>query len=148
MSIGLMPPLSRPQDFTTGTTTVATAKYGSVMTMDGSANSDDVKITVTAGEQPIGVCVSRGDPNNSGLFATGDQVSVARGGDCEVLMDIGTVLTVGAKIIASGTDGNAKILEAEVDPYWLLGTSNEARTIGAAAGLASVHLAIQWVAKD
>lgn len=148
MSIGLMPPLARPSDPRTGTLTVATAQYGSVLTMSGTTNHDDIKITTSAGEQPVGVCTSQGDPNNSGLFASGSQVSYARGGDVEVLMAAGTVLTVGAKIIAGGTAGTAKLLAAETDPYWLLGTSNEDRTIGASAGLASVHLSIQWVAKD
>lgn len=148
MTIGLMPSRSNPADFDTVTLTVATAKYGSVLTKVGETTHDGAHITTTAGEQPSGVCNSQGDPNNSGLFAIGAVVSMARGGDAEVLFDAGTVLTVGAKIIASGTDGTAKVLEAETDPYWLLGTSNEDRTIGASPGLASVRLSIQWIAKD
>jgi len=145
MSIGLMPPKSRPSDFMTGTTTVATAKYGSVMTFSGTANHDDVKITTTAGEQSIGVCASQGDPNNSGLFPTGAQVSIAREGDVEVLFDAAEGLVVGAKVIASGTDGVAKILGAESTPYWILGECLEARTIGSSPGLGSVRLRRQWV---
>lgn len=141
MSVGLMPPRSRPENFETCSMTVATGKYGMLVVRDtGTANHDDVKITTDAGQQMLGVIASQGDPNDSGLFDSGDQVSVAKGGTCEVLFEATTVITKGDKIIAAGTDGHAKVLAAEVDPYWLLGTAAETRTIGAAAGLASVDI--------
>ena len=148
-TIGLMPPKGNPADFETATLTVATAKYGSLVIRDtGDNEHDTVKCTTAAGEQVTGVVQSQGDPNNSGLFATGSQVSVAKGGTCEVLFAASEALVKGAKVIASGTAGLAKILGAEADPYWILGECAETRTIGASPGLGSVDIKIQWVAKD
>lgn len=143
--IGLNPPDNRPADFCTVTMTVATGKYGMIVVPDGAPHAD-AKITTAAGETKLlGVIVDQGDPNNSGLFATGAQVSVARGGVVEVLFQNGTVIARGDTIIASGTAGMAKVLAAEAKPYDVLGYAEEARTIGAAAGRASVRLHIHTV---
>lgn len=148
-SVGLYPPKNNPSDFETGTMTDALAKYGSVVARStGDADHDDVACTTASGQQPLGVVVSVGDPNNSDLFASGAQVSIAKRGCVEVLFVTGTAIVKGDKIIAGGTTGQAKVLAAEADPYWLLGTAAETRTIGAAAGTASVDLNIQWIAKD
>jgi hypothetical protein len=142
-TIGLMPPYSRPEDFVTKTMTVATGKYGMLIKGAGTGNHDEAVITTTAGEQMIGVIQSQGDPNNSGLFAVGDQPSVAQGGFCEVLFEAGEVITQGDVIIASGSDGYAKVLGVE-SAYWILGEAAETRTIGAGAGVASVKVRIQF----
>jgi hypothetical protein len=146
-ALDLMPVYSRPENFFPGELEVATAKYGYLVKLSGTSPTGIV-ITTTVGEQPFGVVTDQGDPNNSDLFASGTIVSVARGGMCDVMFDAATVITKGDKIIVSGTDGHAKVLEAEVDPYWLLGEAMQTVTIGAAAGLATVALNIQWIAAD
>lgn len=144
MSIGLMPPYNNPANFMTGNMTVATGKYGMIVARDtGTTNHEDILITTDAGQKMLGVIQSQGDPNNSGLFATGSKVSVAKSGLMEVLFAAAEVITKDDIIIASGTDGHAKVLGMESAPYWILGRAAETRTIGAAAGLASVDVAIQ-----
>ncbi len=139
--INLYPPYSRPIQSTTGIMTVATATYGMIVVPDG-ANHADVKISIAAGENKLlGVINTIGNPNDSGLFAIGDQVTVAYSGIVEVLFPATTVIARGDVIIASGTDGMGKVLEAETG-YCILGYARQAVTIGAAAALASVELSI------
>lgn len=143
--IGLFPPYSRVEHATTRTMTVATGKYGMIVVPDGAAHAD-AKISVDAGETKLlGVICSQGDPNNSGLFATGANVSVADEGIVEVLFPAGTVIARGDTIIASGDNGHAKVLGAEGKPYDVLGYAEQGITIGAAAGYASVRLQIHTV---
>ena len=146
-ALNYMPVNTRPGSIQSMEMEVATAKYGYIVALSGTSPTG-VSITVDAGQQPFGVVCDHGDPNNSDLFATGSIVSVARTGPTDVMFDATTAITKGDKIICSGNNGRAKVLAAEVDPYWLLGTAAQTITIGAADGLATVDLGIQWVAKD
>lgn len=144
--INLMPPYSRPTRSFTGTTTVATAKYGMIAVDGATGNHGDVKISTGAGETKIrGVVGDVGDPNNSNLFATGDNVTVHEEGNVEVLFVATTVIAMDDVIIASATAGQAKVLAGESKPYTVLGYARQGITIGAAAGLASVRLHIHTV---
>lgn len=148
LDIGLMPPYARVKGAFTGKMTVATGKRGMLVVPDGTDTSHDaVKISTAKGENRVlGVIASEGDPNNSGLFAAGDYVSVQTDGDAEVLFPAATVLTKGDPIIASGDDGMAEVWATGSKPslpYTLIGYAAHDITIGAAPGLASVTLAIQ-----
>ena len=146
MSIGLMPAYSNPARQITKTMSVATAKYGMIAVPDATSNHDGAKINIAAGETLIeGVITSQGDPNNSDLFAVGDQPSVAIEGIVEVLFAAGEVIAKGDTIITGGTAGCGKVLGAEAKPYAVLGYAEQAITIGAAAGRASVRLSIHSV---
>lgn len=145
-SIGLNPPKVRGTEFETRRMTVATGKKGMLVVPSGDGTHDGAKIATTAGETKLlGVIKNEGDPNNSGLFPTGANVSVQKDGPAEVLFDAAEAITEGDTIIASGTDGHAKVLGAEGKPYTVLGYAAETRTIGAAAGFASVNLQIHTV---
>lgn len=147
-ALGLMPVYTRPTDILPVVMSAATGKRGYIVALTADTEPSSATITTTAGQQPFGVIVDEGDPNNSDLHASGAVVSVATGGICDVMFDAAEAITKGDKIICSGTDGLAKVLAAEADPYWLLGEAMQTITIGSAAGKASVKLAIQWVAKD
>lgn len=144
--INLTPPFCRPGKSQAGIVATGTVKYGYVLVDGATAAHADVKPCTSAGETKlVGVCTSQGDPNNSGAFATGDQVDVAYDGDAEVMFPAGTVIAMEDIIIASATAGHAKVLGAEAKPYMVLGRAKQAITIGAAAGLASVRLQIEHV---
>lgn len=144
--INLMPPFGQNGHSFAGIVATSTCKYGSVLVDGATGNHADVKQCTSAGETKlVGVCQSQGDPNNSGLFVVGDQVEVRDEGYAEVLFPAGTVIAMEDIIIASATAGHAKVLGAEAKPYMILGRAKQAITIGAAAGLASVKLALEYV---
>lgn len=143
--IGLMPPYSRPTAWSTKTMTVATGKYGYILKDAGTGNHDETIITTATNAVNVwGVIGSQGDPNNSGLFAVGDQVTCIEDGYAEVMFVIGTVITEGDTIVPSGTAGLATTLAVAGPsvPYDILGYAAQTITIGAAAGLASVRLRV------
>lgn len=143
--LGLMPANSRPTFSSTKTMTVATAKYGMLLMDSGTGNHDEAVITTATSSKNIwGVVGSQGDPNNSGLFATGDQVTCVEDGYAEVLFVLGTVITEGDTIVPSSTAGLAttRAVAGPSVPFDVIGYAAQTITIGAAAGLCSVRLRI------
>jgi hypothetical protein len=138
--IGLNPPKATNIHSRTGVMQDALAQFGSILVQAGTGNHADMQTTTTAGATGVmGVVTSQGDPNNSGLFAVGDQASVRDLGDAEVLVVAGTY-AVGDPIITSTTAGAGKKLAAESGAD-VLGYSLQAITL-AATGRISVRLQI------
>jgi hypothetical protein len=138
--IGLNPPKATNVHSRTGVMTDALAKFGSIVVQAATGNHADMVTTTSAGATGVqGVVTSIGDPNNSDLFAVGDQVSVRDLGDAEVLVVAGTY-AVGDPIITSTTAGAGKKLAAETGAD-IVGYSLQAITL-AAVGRISVRLNI------
>lgn len=138
--IGLNPPRGQNVHSRTGVMTDALAQFGSILIQAGTGNHADMVTTASAGAAGVqGVVQQQGDPNNSGLFAVGDQVSVRDAGEAQVLVVAGTY-AVGDPIITSTTAGAGKKLAAETGAD-VVGFSEQAITL-AQTGLISVRLNI------
>ena len=142
--IGLNPPKRGILHARTGVMTAATAKYGSVVKKDGTSGHADMTPTTAATDTGImGVVCSQGDPNNSGLFATGDEVSVQDLGDAQVLVLGSVTYARGDKLIPTTTAGVAGKLSSETGLLEIIGTVLQDVTTGSNPQLISVRLNIQ-----
>lgn len=140
--IGLMPSKDFNVHSFTGNTTDALCKYGSIVISSATTDSNAVKTTTTAGDNLVmGVVTDQGDPNNSGLFASGSAVSVRDMGVAEVLLLGSVTYAVGDVIITSTTAGVGKKLASETTADQL-GTCLQAITTGTNPQLVSVRLNI------
>lgn len=140
--IGLNPPSRGILHARTGVCTDALAKFGSVVIQAGTGNHADVVTTTSAGATGVmGVIVSQGDPNNSGLFAVGDQPSVCDLGDVQILVLGSSTYAVGTPLITSTTAGVAKALAAETGAD-IIATSLQAVTTGTNPQLISARMII------
>lgn len=125
--IGLNPPKATKLHSRTGVMTDALAKFGAVLVSAATGNHADMATTTAAGAAAVmGVVTSQGDPNNSGLFAVGEEVSVADLGDVEIQVVAGTY-AVGDALITSTTAGCAKKRAAEAGAD-VIGTALQAIT--------------------
>lgn len=119
--IGLNPPRASNIASRTCTMADALAKFGSVVVWSGSSSHADVATTTSAGATSVaGVVVDQGDPNNSGLHASGDDVTVRYLGDVEINVVAGTYAR-GDKLITSTTAGAAKKLVGETGNMTIIG---------------------------
>jgi hypothetical protein len=111
--IGLNPPKAHNLSSRTGVMGDALAKFGSVLVAVAAGGHADMQTTTSAGATAVqGVVTSQGDPNNSDLFAVGDEVSVRDLGFAEVQVVAGTY-AVGDPLITSTVAGCAKKRAAE-----------------------------------
>lgn len=112
--IKLNPPKAGNVHSRTGRMKDALAKFGSVLVFSGTDSHADMATTTSAGATKVaGVVTSQGDPNNSGLFAVDDEVSVRDDGDVELLVLGSVAYARGDLLITSTTAGVAKKLAAE-----------------------------------
>lgn len=140
--IGLNPPMSGILHARTGVMQDALAKFGSVVVQAATGNHADMQTTTSAGATGVmGVVQSQGDPNNSGLFAVGDQPTVADLGDVQILVLGGVTYAVGDPLITSTTAGVAKKLAAETGAD-IIAYSLQAVTTGTNPQLISARLNI------
>lgn len=139
---GLNPPVRGNTRFLEGTAGGTGIKFGSVVQFDsGNDDHDSMVATAATGATGImGVVTSQGDPNNSGLFATGDNFSVQT-------QDFAQVLVLGSAsydktdmLIASATKGVAKKRESETGLMDVIGYPVQKVTTGTASQLISVRL--------
>ena len=118
----------------------ALAQFGSIVVNSGSSRASDAATTASAGATGIiGVVQSQGDPNNSGLFAINDEVSVRDLGDAQVLVLGGVTYARGDLIITSTTAGVGKHRAAETTCD-VLGFCLQDITTGTNSQLISVRL--------
>ena len=107
--IGLNPPFSSNLHSRTCVMKDALAQFGSIVVNSGSDYHAAAATTASAGATGIiGVVQSQGDPNNSGLFAINDEVTVRDLGDAQVLVLGGTQYARGNLILTSTTAGVGK----------------------------------------
>jgi len=86
--IGLNPPKAGNLHSRTGVMQDALASFGAVVVTSADGTHADMQTTTSAGATGVmGVVTSQGDPNNSGLFAVGDEVSVRDLGDVEIQVE-------------------------------------------------------------
>lgn len=143
--IGLNPPKAGNVHSRTGIMTDALASFGALLSYAATGNHADMVTSTTAGDPlTAGVVTSQGDPNNSGLFAVGDSVSVRDLGDAEVQVVSGTY-TIGQRIIQSATAGMGKAYAAETGDLCVVGESLQAITTGTNGQRISVRLLMQRV---
>lgn len=143
--IGLNPPKAGNIHSRTGVMADALAKFGSVVVKSGTTDHAAMATTTSAGATGVmGVVTSQGDPNNSGLHAVGDEVSVRDAGDVEILVLPATAYARGDKLITSTTAGVAKKLEAETGNMTIIGEVLQDVTTGAAAQRISCRLTMHY----
>jgi hypothetical protein len=140
--VGLNPPKAGIVHARTGIMTDALAKFGSVVISAATGNHADVVTTTGAGSAIVlGVVQSQGDPNNSGLFAVGDEATVVDIGDVQILVLGGVTYAVGDQLITSATAGVAKKLAAETGAM-VIATSLQAVTTGTNPQLISARMTL------
>ena len=141
--IGLAPPKAGIVHARTGVMVDALAKFGSVLVASGTASHADMATTTSATATAVmGVVCSQGDPNNSGLFAVGDEVSVQDLGDCQILVLGGVTYARGDKLVTSTTAGVAAKLGAETGNMTIIGTVLQDVTTGTNPQLISCRLTL------
>lgn len=146
--IGLNPPKAGNVHSRTGIMNDALAQFGSIVVSYSNINHADMATSTTAGDPTVmGVVTSQGDPNNSGLFAVGDQASVRDLGDTAVLvLGAGAAYARGDRIIQSTTAGVGKKLAGETGDLCMVGEVLQDCTTGAAASqLISVRVNVQRI---
>lgn len=144
--IGLNPPKAGNLHSRTGVMADALAKFGSVVVPSGSTGHADMATTTSAAAAKVsGVVTSQGDPNGSGLFAVGDEVSVRDAGDVEILVLGSQAYLKGDKLITSTTAGVAKILASETGVLCLIAECLEDVTTGTNPQRISARLMLQTV---
>lgn len=143
--IGLNPPKATNVHSRTGIMQDALASFGAIVVAAATGNHADMQTSTNAGD-PLaqGVVTSIGDPNNSGLFAVGDSVSVRDLGDAEVQVVAGTY-AVGDRIINSTVAGNGKKIGAETGDLMMIGTSLQAITTTSNGQRISVRVLMQRI---
>lgn len=141
--IAINPPRSDRRQTAGSVSTVATITYGMVVIGDtGTSNFRDVKLPSGAGATGVrGVVSDHGDPNNSGLFATGDEFGVCVEGFAEVLLDAGQTATKDAPAITGATAGTVKPIASESAPYDIVGYF--AQTYDNSSGSSTVLVSIR-----
>jgi hypothetical protein len=143
--IGLNPPKRGIVHARTGVMKDANAKFGSVVVASGSSGHADMATTTSAGATGVeGVVCSQGDPNNSGLFASGEEVSVQDLGDCQILVLGSTAYARGDKLITSTTAGVAKKLASETGNMTIIGEVLQDVTTGTNPQLISCRLLLSY----
>lgn len=143
--IALSPPKASNLHSRTGVMMDALASFGAIVVSAGTGNHAEMQTSTTAGDPlAIGVVTSIGDPNNSNLFAVGDEVSVRDLGEAEVQVVAGTY-AVGDRIINSTVAGMGKKIGAETGDLGLIGTSEQAITTSQNGQRISVRLLMQRV---
>ena len=143
--INLNPPLSRKGQCKTGVMVDALAKFGSVLVASGTSGHADMATTTSAGATAVeGVVVSQGDPNNSGLFAVGDEASVAYSGVVQILVLGSVTYARGDKLITSTTAGVAKKLASETGNMTIIGEVEQDVTTGTNPQLISCRLTLHY----
>lgn len=144
--IGLNPPKAGNVHSRTGVMKDALAKFGSVLVSSGVGGHADMSTTTTPGDpKATGIVTSQGDPNNSGLFAVGDEASVRDLGDAELLVLGSTTYARGDRLIASATAGVAKKLAGETGDLCLIGESLQDVTTGTNPQRISCRLLMQRI---
>jgi len=139
--IGLNPPKRGIVHARTGVMKDALAKFGSVLVFSGTAGHADMATTTAAGATAVaGVVVSQGDPNNSGLFAIGDEASVQDLGDCQALVLGSVTYARGDKLITSTTAGVLAKLGSETGNMTVVATVLQDVTTGTNPQLISIRL--------
>lgn len=142
--INLVPPVKGPTHFKCGVMKDSLAKFGSVVVYSGTSGHADVATTASAAAATIaGVVHSQGDPNNSGLFVTNDEVSLADAGPCQVLVLGSTTYARGDKLITTTTAGVAGKLGSTTGAMDILGEVLEDVTTGTNPQLISCMINIQ-----
>jgi hypothetical protein len=142
--IGLNPPKAGILHARTGVMIDALAKFGSVLVYSGTSGHADMATTASAAAATVaGVVVSQGDPNNSGLFGIGDEVSVQDLGDCQILVLGGVTYARGDKLITTTTAGVAGKLGSTTGAMDIIGECLEDVTTGTNPQLISCRLNIQ-----
>ncbi len=143
--IGLNPPKHGNIHSRTGVMTDALAFYGALVSYAATGNHADM-VTSTTAADPLtaGVIQSQGDPNNSGLFAVGDEATVRDLGDAQVAVKAATY-AVGDRIVQSTTAGLGGKYGATTGDLCVVGECLQAITIGTDGGLISVRLLMQRV---
>lgn len=143
--IGLNPPKAGNLHSRTGVMTDALAFFGAIVVSSGTSGHADMATSTTAGDPlAMGVVTSQGDPNNSGLFAVGDEVSVRDLGDAEVAVKAATYAR-GDRIIQSTTAGLGKKIAAETGDLCVVGECLQDITIAADGGRISVRVTMQRI---
>ncbi len=126
----------------TATTADAVCKKGSLVAWSGSTDSSAVVATTSAGQNLLaGVVTDQGDPNNSGLFASGVNVSVRDMGVVDVLCLGGVTYARGDILIATTTTGVAGKYTSG-STYDQLGVVMQEITTGSSVQLVSCRLNI------
>lgn len=144
--INLAPPKATKLHSRTGVMKDALAKFGSIVVSSGTSGHADMSTSTTAGDPLVqGVVASQGDPNNSDLFAVGDEVSVCDLGDQPVLLLGATTYARGDRIIQSTTAGVGKKIAAETGDLCMIGTVLQDVTTGANPQLVSVRVNVQRI---
>lgn len=139
--INLNPPKAGNLHSRTGTMQDALAQFGSVVVKSGTTGHSDMATTASAGAAGVmGVVTSQGDPNNSGLFASGDEVSVRDAGDVEILVLGSTAYARGDRLITSTTAGVAKKVASETGLMTIIAEVLQDVTTGTASQLISARL--------
>lgn len=129
--IGLNPPKAGNVHSRTAIMTDALCKFGSVVISANTASSVEVVTTTNAGTTGVmGVVTSIGDPNNSNLFAIGDETSLRDAGDVEILVLGSTAYAETDLLITSATAGVAKKLESETGLMDVIGYPVQKVTTG------------------
>lgn len=142
--IGLNPPVKGPTHFKTGIMIDALAKFGSVLVYSGTSGHADMATTTAAAAATVaGVVQSQGDPNNSGLFAVGDEASIADAGPCQILVLGGVTYARGDKLITTTTAGVAGKLGATTGAMDIIAEVLQDVTTGSNPQLISCMLNIQ-----
>lgn len=141
--IGLNPPVASKVHSRTGVMADALAKFGSCLIASGTTEHALMITTTTAGDsQVMGVVTSQGDPNNSGLFAAGDEASVQDIGDVQILVLGSATYARGDKLITSTTAGVAKKLASETGSMTIIATVLQDVTTGTNPQLISARLCL------
>lgn len=142
--IGLNPPKKGNVHSRTGVMIDALAKFGSVLVYSGTSGHADMATTTSAAAATVaGVVTSQGDPNNSGLFAIGDEVSVRDLGDVEILVLGSVTYARGDKLITTTTAGVAGKLGSTTGAMDIIGEVLQDVTTGTNPQLISCRLNIQ-----
>lgn len=143
--VGINPPKASNVHSRSGVMLDALAKFGSVVVASGTLGHADVATTTSAGAATVvGVVTSQGDPNNSGLFAVGDVVSLQDLGDVEILVLGSTTYARGDKLITSTTAGVAKKLASETGNMTIIGEVLQDVTTGTNPQLISCRLLLSY----
>lgn len=144
--VGLNPPTRGNVHSRSGVMTDALAQFGTVLITANTANHSEMVTTTSAGTTGVqGVVTSQGDPNNSGLFAVNDIVSVRDQGDAQILVLGGVSYAETDLLITSTTAGVAKKLESETGSMDVIGYPVQKVTTGSASQLISVRLNIHRI---
>ena len=104
--VGLNPPTRGNVHSRSGTAAGTGITFGMIVIHGGNDDHDAMVASSATGATGVqGIVTSQGDPNNSGLFVSGDSFSVRDAGDAQVLVLGSTGYDLTDMIIASATKG-------------------------------------------